>query len=241
MSLRARVVPVSSVDDGQLRALWALFADSYEDVEETRFREDFRAKDDVILLEDGPDPKGFSTLKELRVEVDGRTHVGMFSGDTVLAPAYWGSRVLGRAFVGHLARRRLRVPWLDYWWILISKGYKTYLLMANNFPEHWPRHEQETPADARAVMDAFARQLFGEAWRQEEGVVRWGVPQGRLRSGVADVTPALARERPRVAFFQDRNPGWEQGDELFCLARMQLDLPLRYGWKALRKQLGGKP
>jgi hypothetical protein len=227
------------VTEEQLRALWTLFSESYEDVDELRFRADFQAKDDVILLEDGQ-LQGFSTLKELRVRVDGRTHVGMFSGDTVLAPAYWGSRVLGRAFLGHLTRKRLRVPWLEYWWILISKGYKTYLLMANNFPEHWPRFEQETPPDKRAVMDAFARVLFAEAWKPKEGLVRWEAPQGRLRGGVADVTPGLSSERPRVAFFQRQNPGWTAGDELFCLARMQLDLPLRYGWKALQKQLGGR-
>ena len=241
MSLRARVVPVHSVDDAQLRALWALFAEHYEDVDEATFVADFREKDDVILLDDGA-PQGFSTLREVRVRVDGRTHVGMFSGDTVVARPYWGTRVLGRAFVAHLAKRRLRVPTLDYWWILISKGYKTYLLMANNFPEHWPRHEAPTPPQARVVMDAFARSLFGDAWRPERGVVRWTTPRGRLRPGIADVTPELAASRPRVAFFERSNPAWAEGDELVCLARMSLGLPLSYGWKALRGAVaGGRP
>ena len=233
MSLRARTVPVSAVHDAALARLWTLFSDTYEDVDEATFRADFRAKDRVILLDDG-ELQGFSTLRELRVEVDGQTHVGTFSGDTVVQPAYWGSRVLGRAFIAHMLAQRLRVPTLPYWWILISKGYKTYLMMANNFAEHWPRHEAPTPPPTRAVMDAFGRALFADAYRAQEGVVRWDAPRGRLRAGVADVTPDLAAARPRIGFFEQRNPGWARGDELFCLARMDYRLPLSYAWKMLR-------
>lgn len=233
MTLRARTVPVSDVDDAALARLWELFSATYADVDEVTFRADFRAKDQVILLDDGA-VQGFSTLKEVRVEVDGRAHVGTFSGDTVVHPDHWGTRVLGRAFLAHMIGRRLRHPLAPYWWVLISKGYKTYLMMANNFGEHWPRHEAPTPPGARAVMDAFGCALFADAYRPEEGVARWEPPRGRLRPGIADVTPDLARARPRVAFFEAQNPGWARGDELFCLARMDATLPLAYAWKAIR-------
>ena len=236
MSLRSRVVPVREVRESDLARLWTLFAATYEDVDERTFREDFHAKDDVILLEDG-ELQGFSTLRELRVVVDGRTHVGMFSGDTVVAQPYWGTRVLGRAFIAHMLLRRVRVPWRPYWWILISKGYKTYLMMANNFHEHWPRVEQTAPSSVTDVMHAFGGALFGGAYVPSEGVVRWSEPRGRLRDGVADVTPDLLDTRPRVRFFAERNPGWVRGDELFCLARMDARLPFTYAWKMLRGSL----
>jgi hypothetical protein len=233
VTLRARTVPVASVGEADLASLWALFAATYDDVDEATFRADFRAKDHVILLDDGA-LRGFSTLKEVRVEVDGVPHRGTFSGDTVVHPDHWGTRVLGRAFLAHLLVRRLRHPLRPYWWVLISKGYKTYLMMANNFAEHWPRHEAPTPPATRAVMDAFGRALFADAYRADAGVVRWDTPRGRLRPGLADVTPALVRARPRVAFFEAQNPGWARGDELFCLARMDVTLPAAYAWKALR-------
>jgi hypothetical protein len=233
MSLRARTVPVSEVDDAALGQLRAIYASTYADVDGAVFRADFRAKEHVILLDDGV-LRGFSTLRELRVTEGGRAHVGTFSGDTVAERPLWGNRLLGRAFLAHMLRRRLHVPTLPYWWILISKGYKTYLLMANNFVEHWPRHEAATPADTRRVMDAFGRELFGASYRAPEGVVRWDAPRGRLRPGIADVTPELARTRPRVGFFEARNPGWSDGDELFCLAWMDVGLPVAYAWKALR-------
>lgn len=236
MTLRARVIDTRAVSEAQLGRMWSIFAEVYAEVDEGVFRADFRAKDRVILLEDG-EIQGFSTLVERRVVVDGRTHVGMFSGDTVVQPEHWGTRVLGHAFLQHLARRRLAQFWLPYWWVLISKGYKTYLLMANNFPEHWPRHERPTPEPTRRVLDAFGQSLFAAAWHPEAGVVRWETPRGRLKAGVAEVTPDLAATHPRVAFFADRNPGWAAGDELMCLARMELTLPIRYAWKAARRAM----
>ena len=60
--------------------------------------------------------------------------------------------------------------------------------------------------------------------------MRWDAPRGRLRAGVADA--AEASHLPRVAFFERSNPGWAQGDELLCLARMDLVMPVRYALKA---------
>ena len=233
MSLRACVVPVATVTPEQRARLWLLFAETYADVDEAVFQADFASKDDVILLDDG-ELQGFSTLRELQVEVDGRVHIGMFSGDTVVARRYWGDRTLGRAFLAHLFWRRLRALHRPYWWILISKGYKTYLIMANNFPAHWPRRELATPPAVVPVMEAFGGALFGANYYADSGIVRWDVPHGRLRPGIADVTADLVQNVPRVGFFEERNPGWPKGEELFCLARMDLSVPFAYAAKFWR-------
>ena len=161
--LRARVVPVASLGPDERARMWALFAAAYDDVDEATFRADLDAKQRVIVLTDADGVQGFSTLREVEVTVDGQRQVGMFSGDTVVAPAYWGTKVLGRAFLAHLAWRRMLRPLTQYWWVLITKGYKTYLLMANNFPVHWPRMEAPTPPEAERLRDAFGEALFGAA------------------------------------------------------------------------------
>jgi hypothetical protein len=232
--LRSRVVPVASVTAVERARMWEVFEAAYADVDLATFSADLGAKDDVILLEDESGVQGFSTQREVRVVIEGRTHVGVFSGDTVLAPAYWGSRVLGHAFLRYMLGRRLRVPHLPFWWILIAKGYKTYLMMANNFPTHWPRHEAPTPPQVEGVRNAFGGALFAEGWKADEGVVRWARPRGRVKADVADITPEL-RARPRIAYFEDLNPGWAGGDELLCLAPMDLSMPFRYALKALQR------
>ncbi len=238
--LRARVVPVASVSDAQVRGMYAIFERYYDCTSFASFEQDFLAKDEVILLDDGR-IVGFSTLKEVRVEVDGRMHVGMFSGDTVVDRAWWGSRVLGRAFLWHLLKRRLRHLFRPYWWVLVSKGYKTYLLMANNFPEHHPNAEGPTPPDRQAVRDAFARALFGAQFDPARGLVVFDPSRGQLRDGVADVTPGLRAGNARVALFERLNPTWRDGSELVCLAAMPWLLPVHYLLKAWRRGRARRP
>jgi hypothetical protein len=237
--LTASTVPVGSVDASTRDALFALYEAYYEAVDRVRFLADFEAKDDVILLRDRDtrEPRGFSTLKRMTVRHGGRVHHGVYSGDTVVDHAYWGQTALGHAFLRYLLVERARRPFSPLWWFLISKGYKTYLMMANNFAEHWPRHEEPTPPEAKAVMDGFATQAFGDRYAPSQGLVRFDVSQGHLRAGVAAIDEDLLRRNPRVRFFQERNPGWTGGDELVCVARMRWTMPLTYAWKKRREAI----
>lgn len=236
MKLRARVVPVDALAPRDVDAMWALFERYYDCVDRSRFEADLSQKDHVIVLR-AADARlcGFSTLKRLSVTQDGTTHHAVFSGDTVVEQAYWGDRSLGVAFLRYLAWARLRHPLSPLWWILITKGYKTYLLMAHNFAEFWPRHDQPTPPDRRTLIDRLATHLFPEAWRADLGVVRFATPMGQLKAGVATIPAGLRERNPHVAFFDRHNPGWPHGDELFCVARMAWTMPLTYALKAWRK------
>ena len=230
-------MPVSSIVDPQLDAMFSLFERTYEGVTRTQFAADLAEKDHVILLADGGGAlRGFSTLRDLSVTVDGVEHRGVYSGDTVIEDGFRGTGALGRAFLWHLLVRRFRQPRVPLWWFLISKGYKTYLLMANNFPEHWPRHEAPTPPAQRALQIAFARRLFGDAYDEATNIVRSFGP--RLRAEVAPIHSGLL-SNPRVAYFQAQNPGWERGDELVCVASMPWSLPLSYAWKKLPGAMQG--
>lgn len=239
-ALRARVVPVHVLSEADRRAMFALFAHYYDDVSAPRFDADLRAKDEVIVLRT-PEGRiaGFSTLTTVEVAIDGRVHRGVFSGDTVVDEAFWGTRALGQAFLAHLFRLRLRRPLQPLWWFLISKGYKTYLLMANNFPEHWPRHEVATPRGRRALLDAFGAALFPDAYDAERGLVVFPPGSGRLRQGVAPASAELATDNPRVRFFVERNPDWADGVELACIAHMDWSMPARYAAKRARDVVVG--
>lgn len=234
-TLRARTVPQSSLSDPDRATMFALFDRYYEHVSSERFQADLRHKDHVIMLRDPTDNsiRGFSTLKRMRTTLDGVVHQVIYSGDTIIDDKYWGGAALGKAFLAYLFRARLRHPRSPLWWFLISKGYKTYLLMANNFPEHWPRYERNTPSMQQRLLHQLAGTQFGEAYHAEDGVVRFTESQGQLRGGVAAIDDDLL-EHPRIHHFVQRNPGWQQGDELVCLARMTWMMPLQYAWKKRR-------
>jgi hypothetical protein len=91
-------------------------------------------KDAVILMRDSVENRiqGFSTILDVRMKIGGKTVVGAFSGDTIIERSYWGQGILGKAFLSYMLKQKLKNPFRTFYWFLISKGYKTYLLMANN-------------------------------------------------------------------------------------------------------------
>src|SRR4029079_15523392 len=105
-------------------------------------------KEHVIVLRDSGDGslKGYSTLYVFDASVDGRRVKAVFSGDTIVDDMYWGQSTLQRAFFRYVLALKVRNPTVPLYWFLISKGFRTYLLLSRNFPEYWPRHEASTPA-----------------------------------------------------------------------------------------------
>lgn len=207
--------------------MWALYRHYYDRVDEQRFFDDLDAKDDVVLVRDGlGGVQGFTTLASYRHVVDGASYPIVFSGDTVIATPYQGQSALQRAFVRYVmaAVVRAREP---VYWFLISKGYKTYLLMSRNFLEYWPRHDHPTPPHARALIGSLARARFGDAFVEGSGIVRFDPPGPRLEDGAAPLDPREAH-RPDIQFFQMHNPGWVNGDELCCVGKVDLAMGLNY-------------
>ena len=239
--LKATTIAVSRLATADRARMLTLMQAYYDGVTEPQFVADLEKKDAVILLTDARQIiQGFSTLVSLRIEVEGRSARGVFSGDTVLAKDYWGSRALGRAFLRYLLIEKLRAPAEPLYWLLISKGYKTYLMMANNFAEHYPRYERQVPARVRRVMDGFYTALYATAYDPATGLIE--APRAaRLKSAVAPIPARLIETSPRIAFFERRNPRWRQGCELACIARMTAWMPLRFALKVMLKDGVIKP
>lgn len=235
-TLAARTLAVPALDAATRDRMWSLFQSYYDDVERAAFERDLDEKRHAILLVDAGDGslQGFSTLTWGRHVHEGRAFHAIFSGDTIVHASYWGQRALQNAFGAYFTRLALRHPFTPTYWFLISKGYKTYLLLTRNFPDHWPRHDHDIPAWERGALDLLARERFGDAWRPDEGVVRFPRPAGRLRNGVAPLDDdALAHAD--VRFFHEANPGHARGDELACLARVSPAVWLRYVAKHVRR------
>lgn len=239
-TLKASIVRVTSLPPEDKARMFALMRLYYEAVTEEQFLHDLAQKDAVIILREKASGvlQGFSTLVSLEVKQDGRTLRGIFSGDTVVEKKYWGQRVLGKAFLRYLFVEKLRHPFAPLYWLLISKGYKTYLMMANNFGEHFPRYEMSTPPDKKAIADAFYTSLFPLYYNPATGRIRFAEQACHLKCGVADISPHLLATNPRIAFFQRVNPRWKQGEELACIARMTLRMPVYYAVKSLVKNCG---
>lgn len=236
--LTSLTLPVRELSEQERARMYVVFSRYYEAISQEQFERDLAAKDAVILLLDKRKQQiqGFSTLKSVLVQSpDGKMVRTLYSGDTVVEKAFWGQKVLGTAFLRYLWVEKLKHPTQPLYWFLISKGYKTYLLMANNFKVHYPRFESPTPTATQTILDSAALSLFGTHYSSESGLIRFPTSLGQLKGGVADITESELASSPRIRFFAEKNPEWKNGVELACLAEMTFLLPLEYALKRIRK------
>lgn len=220
--LSSDVRRVTSLTEAEVRGLFTLFAASYEAVDLEHFTADLAAKDDVLLLRDASGAvQGFSTQVTHRFEIDGRVIRVLFSGDTIIAPEWWGTQELVRAWCRYAGRVKSRHADEPLYWLLLSKGHRTYLYLPLFFHHYHPQSEAED-ATLRHIRDVVASQMFGRDFRAESGRLEFASSKGHLRSALADVPTARDR-REHVAFFLERNPRYAEGHELVCLAEISPD------------------
>ena len=242
--LMSRTAAVSAIDSRTRAQMYALFASAYEGTARATFERDLSEKQRVILLYDAHTGQlgGFSTVLLQPADSPRGPATVVFSGDTVIDPRYWGQKQLQTAFARLLLSLKLRAPARPLYWFLISKGYRTYLLLANAFPHAVPRHDRSGTPELRALLDELATSRFGARYDRAAGIVRNDGAHERVREGLAPVTGELLANA-HVRYFIERNPAHGDGDELACLADVRLrDLvraSARIARARLRRALGG--
>ena len=236
--------PISSVTVTNIKQMYDLYSKYYENTSLDIFLTDLSKKSGVILVTRAVDDQivGFSTQTFFDLKVDGKRVRGIFSGDTIIEQAYWGNNALANTFYRRLIIERLKRPFVPFYWFLISKGYKTYLLMTNNFYNYYPNVNGKDD-QYRRVTEAYCQQLFPDAFDREKMLLDFGESYVRLKGDVATITPELVAANPHIAFFEKVNPSWRRGTEVPCLAacdyeslvRSIVDMP----WKWIKKHVLG--
>jgi len=222
MKLESQIVAVNELSTEEVAQMCQLMQAHYEGVTERQFAADLNAKQWAILLRDQGSLRGFSTQVLFDHAFQGGVVKILFSGDTIIDKRHWGSIALpvawGRLMLSLLAAQ----PDLDLYWLLTSKGYKTYRFLPVFFHQFQPCCHSEPTAREKELLRSVSVQRFGTRYDPVSGVLRAEPGNQRLRDGIAELDDRRLRD-PHVAFFQQRNPGHALGDELVCLARFHPD------------------
>ena len=218
--LTSQFVLVDDLAEGTRERMFALFRSNYDCVTSGQFDTDLADKDEAILLWDEAGwLRGFSTMKHWDETFESEPLRILFSGDTIIDSAFWGSQSLAFSWIRRAGRLKADAPERRLFWFLIVKGHRTYRYLptfAVTFHPDWRTGEQPW---LRRLADHLARRRFGEQYEAERGVVHFHRPMGQLVTRLAEPRPSEAK-RPEVRYFLDRNQGYRQGDELVCVCEL---------------------
>jgi len=236
--LSSKVIPVREVNAALRERLFALMQRCYDCISRDRFESDLAEKDYLIVLSDAAGvTRGFSTQKLFCGEWKGQSIQVLFSGDTVVEPAYWGSHELAKAWCQVAAMAMKAQPSRRLFWFLVSKGYRTYLYLPLFFKNYFPRHDIVEAPGLNELLITLAKERFGSAFDEKAGVLRFPESLGQLTPEFAQI-PDARSDDPHVQYFLRKNPGFALGEELACLAEVSLENTHGLGQRWLEKAIG---
>jgi hypothetical protein len=221
--------PSSSLSPSELDEIWGL-TERYVDTS----REHYEAK--LLMLPEvglwrvrGGELVGLVSLRVHTVRWEGRTRIIIFTSNVVADERFRGRNLVLKIGLRVFAREKLRRPFAPAYWFFDTFSYKSYLILARNLGEYWPRRDQPTPPGTFAFIDKLATEHYGSDWNRDRGIVRRSGHK-QLRPDTAPIDGKLLSD-PDVSYFEAANPGHREGDMLVCLA----PLTLRNFWGAINR------
>ena len=222
MELKAVTVPVDDLTENQTQNMLHLMDEYYVNMTAEQFFKDLKEKHFAVLLYEGNIIRGLSTWMLFEHELGERRVNVIFSGDTIIEKSHWGSMVLPFAWGDLMLSVLSKQPEKPLYWMLISKGYKTYRFLPRFFLEFYPSCTKEVPTFEKSLLCSLGRRKFGDRFDPDTLIVKASPGDQCLREGVANISETQRKDK-HIAFFEKANPGHIQGDELVCIVRCSPD------------------
>jgi|688.fasta_scaffold525575_1 hypothetical protein len=218
--LQTSIVDVATLNELDRATMFHLYHVNYDGGDPSIFYRDLDAKNCAVVLRDENSIiRGFSTVAVYNETFNGKPVRVLYSGDTIIEPAYWGQNQMSRAWLELAGCIKQEAPNVPLYWLLIVKGHRTYRYLSLFSKEYYPRHDVETSTDMQLLMDYLADRKFGDQYDAKSGLVKFTEPRSYLNAELA-LIPDKDADRLDVKYFVSRNPNYYVGDELLCVCEL---------------------
>lgn len=220
--LKGKIQPISEFTKEEITVMYRLMSEFYDDTDEQVFLRDFYDKDYCLALyHDKEGLVGFTTQKLMELDIDGRKIRGIFSGDTIIHKSHWGDIELFKVWADFWFNYAEKYD--EFYWFIICKGYKTYRILPLFWTEFYPRQGHETPEYMQEIIDAYAQKLYPDEYDKCSGVIKYSHTKDKLKAGVADIGEHEMKNKD-ISFFCEKNPGYIDGNDLACIAKIDRNI-----------------
>jgi hypothetical protein len=221
--LREILRDVSSLNEFEIKKMFNLMDTYYKNLNFDKFYSDLMDKDQLFLgYGDDNEICGFTTFVIYQTIFNKEKINILFSGDTILNKKYWGKPILFKIFIKLLKEKILLYKNEKFYWFLISKGIRTYLILPLLFNNYYPNYNQKTPEYEYSLLKHLSLERFKDYFIEENGIIKLSTCSDFLKGIIADI-PDNKKNNPDVQFFLDKNKNFRDGDELVCLAEIKIN------------------
>lgn len=217
--LTEHIKKITELTDAEIDTMWHLMNSYYNNITRETFLSDLHDKEGTLLItSEDSTIRGFSTYKLIHSSHEGEKITVLFSGDTIVDHNYWGRRAGFRVF-GTLLKTILEDYNTKKYWLLISKGYRTYLLLPLFFKNYYPNYRDNLPIPEKKLLTSITKLTFPGYSFEDRGVIKLN-PQADYLKETFSTIPENRTENKNVRYFLEKNPLYTEGQELVCLAEI---------------------
>ncbi|WP_231724710.1 hypothetical protein [Leptotrichia sp. oral taxon 847] len=226
--------------------MFLLMKKHYENMKKDKFLRDLYDKNDVFLLFENNELKGFSTIKKMELNIENKKEdeektvnkkiVGFFSGDTIIEKGFsWGIE-FQKEWIKYclLESEKNMKNGVKTYWFLISKGIKTYMYLPTYFKNFCPKADYTESEMEKKIKDIYAEKIYDSRYCKENGIVKNDGTNDFLRENVVVLSEKQLKNK-NIQFFLEKNPNYKKGDELVCLAEISFDNLTNLGKRVLKE------
>ena len=224
---------VTALSDALRSEMARLYLANYDGSDEGLFFADLAKKHEVLLVREGEQLVGFTTMRFFERDWHAQRIRVVYSGDTVVDRAHWGQQALAFDWISRMGALKRERPELPFYWLLLVKGHRTFRylpLFGKSFYPHW----NVDRSDLKPLADELASEMFPDDYNPATGVVEFRQSRGHLKADIAVPSPTEL-DKEDINFFLQRNPGFRNGHELVCLCEVET-----HNMKPLTLRLFGK-
>lgn len=230
--LKSSIIKVSDLTEKNINTMFELMSEYFDNLKKENFISDFSKKEDVMIMKDeNGEIKGFSTLAILDLPVKNETVKLLFQGDSIIHHDYWGDTDSIKTWIEYVYIK-LDSFTEKFYWLLLSKGYKTYKYLPVFFNEFYPRVNIGTPEFEQEIMDNYGYTYYKEAYNKEKGIIEMNQTKDYLKDWVAEVPESKLKDK-NIEFFVQKNSDYRKGNELVCLASITRENLKKSGRKVI--------
>lgn len=242
MHYQLEIEEISNLSDNTILELHNLYVNYYNDVYLKTFKKDISLAQKIILvrIQDSTTNKiiGFTLFRTVETNFKGKPICAIIGGKTVAHHEYWGTPAIRRIF------KRWNLEMIKFKFKNIKKkcvvffcptGYKTFLLLVNNFSKHMPALNNNS-SELDELRLYLAEELYGAQYDVKTKLVNFN-DYYALKEGVSKIEEKILDTTPNAALFQRLNPTWEKGTGLPTVALVRFSDSLRYIKKSIFKTI----
>ena len=242
--MECKVFAVKDIRDNSeiVENMFLLMKKHYENMKKDKFLKDLYDKNNVFLLFENDELKGFSTIKKMELNIENEKEtvngkiVGFFSGDTIIEKGFsWGIE-FQKEWIKYclLESEKNMKNGVKTYWFLISKGIKTYMYLPTYFKNFCPKTDYTESEMEKKIKDIYAEKIYGNRYNKKIGIVKNDGTNDFLRENVVVLWEKQLKNK-NVQFFLEKNPSYQKGDELVCLAEISFENLTNLGKRVLKE------